>query len=439
MHGKGVRCWDCHDVHGGGTRAPGNALCLTCHEPRYADAAHVHHAPDGAGARCVGCHMPVTVYMQRDPRHDHSFPRPDPQATLDLGVPNACNRCHTDRDPAWAAARLAAWFPDGAERARRRAVAHTIQTARAGDPRSVPGLLALLDGAPDAIHRASAARLLARFPTADGVTPALAGALRAPEPLVRAGAAWAFSERGTLPADVTRDLLATVRDPALVVRLHAAFALRQVDPQTLDPADATALRAATANWRRSQLYVGDTPEAHYNLAISHAARGETAAAEAAYREALRLWPTSIQARHNLGMLLAEQGRTADAEREFTTLLGHQVVPETAFALALLYGQQERWQDAAATLERCLAAAPDYPRARYNLGLALARAGAPARALDALERAAADPASHTDAVRAIVDLARATGDRPRLERWLLEAARLDPTVMEDPGLRQLLGR
>ncbi len=43
------------------------------------------------------------------------------------------------------------------------------------------------------------------------------------------------------------------------------------------------------------------------------------------------------------------------------------------------------------------------------------------------------------MRAIVDLARIQKDRPRLERWLLEAARLDPDIMENPGVRELLGR
>ncbi|TMA85738.1 MAG: tetratricopeptide repeat protein [Deltaproteobacteria bacterium] len=107
------------------------------------------------------------------------------------------------------------------------------------------------------------------------------------------------------------------------------------------------------------------------------------------------------------------------------------MPETAFALGLLYGQQGRWREAAAALERCVAAAPSYPRARYNLGLAYAKAGEAPRALDVLEQAADDPATHEEAVRTIIDLARATNDRQRLQRWVLEAARLDPSVEEDP--------
>jgi Tfp pilus assembly protein PilF len=218
----------------------------------------------------------------------------------------------------------------------------------------------------------------------------------------------------------------------------AALALRTVDPDTLRPDARAALAAATAEWRESQMFVGDTPEAHYNLALYHAARGEVPAAEASYREALRLWPTSVQARHNLGMLLAEAGRLDQAQAEFETILARVTVPETAFALGLLHGERGNWREAATALERCLQVAPQYPRARYNLALAQARAGDTATALATLELAAADPATHAEAVRTIVDLARATKDHDRLERWIVEAARLDPSVAEDPALRDFLG-
>ena len=45
--------------------------------------------------------MPVTTYMQRHPRHDHGFTIPDPLLTKQFGVPNACNKCHTDKDTEW--------------------------------------------------------------------------------------------------------------------------------------------------------------------------------------------------------------------------------------------------------------------------------------------------------------------------------------------------
>jgi tetratricopeptide (TPR) repeat protein len=379
--------------------------------------------------------MPTTVYMQRDPRHDHGFSRPDPEATLAFGVPNACNRCHTDRDAAWAAARVRAWWPDDRVRVSRRETARTIAAARAGDESAVPGLLKLVGTAPDAIHRASAARLLARFPTASGATTAPIVALGDEDGLVRASAAWALAQRSHLSPDARAALLERTADPVRIVRQHAAFALRDTAPADLPPAVATTLARATEEWRAGQLRLGDTPEAHYNLAILHTARGELAQAVREYRHALRLWPASFRARHNLGMLLAGLGHPDEAAAEFEIVLASDPVPDSAFALGLLRGQQGRWQEAITALERCLVEEPAYPRARYNLALAYAKAGQTEKALDELERAAADEATHREAVLALVDLARRTKDKPRLERWVLEAARLDPEVRENPELQR----
>jgi predicted CXXCH cytochrome family protein len=434
MHQEGVRCWNCHDPHGDGTRQAGNALCRTCHESSYDSPSHTHHASGSAGADCRGCHMPVTVFMERDPRHDHSFARPDPEATLETGVPNACNACHVAEGAAWAAEHVRAWYPDGRKRALARAVTRVVAGARAGDPATVPGLIETAGTARDAVRRASAARLLARFPTASGVTSALVQALDDDEALVRAGAAWALGQRPHLAPDARAAMLARTSDPLRVVRQHAAFALRAVDRAEL-PADVTdALARATDEWRAGQLRLADTPEAHYNLAILDASRGEPDAAVAAYREALRIWPASYQARHNLGMLLAQLGRLDEAASEFEAVLARDAVPETAFALGLARAQQGRWRDAIAALERCVAEAPDHPRARYNLALAYAKAGDTTKALDELERAAGQDDTRREAVLTLIDLARQANDKPRLERWVLEAARLDPNVRENPELR-----
>src|SRR5262249_19824073 len=215
-----------------GTLKPGNQLCRSCHEQRYEEETHTHHPAGSAGGQCVACHMPVTVYMQRDPRHDHSFGRPDPDLTLALGVPNACNRCHTDRDATWAAGHVRAWYPSDAERAVRRAVATTIADARRDEADSVPGLLALLVGTGDVVRRASAARPLARFPTGSGVTPALLSALRDSQPLVRTGAAWALAQRPALAPEARDGLIEALDDTVLTVRLHAAVGLRGVAPDS---------------------------------------------------------------------------------------------------------------------------------------------------------------------------------------------------------------
>ena len=83
-----------------------NALCMRCHSGGYSGSSviqpdqHMFHPNETPGGRCVDCHMPQTTYMQRHPRRDHGFTIPDPLLTQELGVPNACNRCHETTD--WA-------------------------------------------------------------------------------------------------------------------------------------------------------------------------------------------------------------------------------------------------------------------------------------------------------------------------------------------------
>ena len=104
MHQNHVSCTNCHEPHGARLRATGNALCLQCHEPaKFQDRTHFFHEPGSAGAQCVNCHMPQQTYMGVDERRDHSFRVPDPVASVQFGVPNACTQCHKDRDDRWAA------------------------------------------------------------------------------------------------------------------------------------------------------------------------------------------------------------------------------------------------------------------------------------------------------------------------------------------------
>lgn len=60
---------------------------------------------------CNDCHMPMTAPAELAyPMHTHTFRAPNPEATLQYGVPNACNQCHSDKSPAWASEqRFARW------------------------------------------------------------------------------------------------------------------------------------------------------------------------------------------------------------------------------------------------------------------------------------------------------------------------------------------
>ena len=106
MYRKGVRCTDCHDPHTTRIKYEGNRLCTQCHlSPKYDVPEHHHHQLGSQGALCVECHMPSKNYMVVDPRRDHSLRPPRPDLTVKLGVPNACNKCHTKEEESaqWAA------------------------------------------------------------------------------------------------------------------------------------------------------------------------------------------------------------------------------------------------------------------------------------------------------------------------------------------------
>ena len=53
--------------------------------------------------------MPARTYMVVDRRHDHSFRIPRPDLSIKLNTPNACNDCHADKSPEWAASAVESW------------------------------------------------------------------------------------------------------------------------------------------------------------------------------------------------------------------------------------------------------------------------------------------------------------------------------------------
>jgi hypothetical protein len=150
MMQSGVQCRDCHRAHSG----EGNALCLRCRQgkdpgftnaPAINPAEHGHHKLNGKGGECTGCHMPVTVYMQRHPRHDHSFTIPDPLLTKELGIPNACNRCHADKSVDWAVKYAEQWYGAKMDRHTRER-AQWIGAALRGEESAKAKLTGMLSG-----------------------------------------------------------------------------------------------------------------------------------------------------------------------------------------------------------------------------------------------------------------------------------------------------
>jgi predicted CXXCH cytochrome family protein len=122
MYHRGMRCFNCHDVHNSQNKSnlilTGNTLCLRCHAADKQNPAgllgtvaeHTHHAENSAGSECTACHMPEIEQTLGDNMvHAHTFNFISPKLTQQLGVPNPCTTCHTDKSNEWAIGQLRAW------------------------------------------------------------------------------------------------------------------------------------------------------------------------------------------------------------------------------------------------------------------------------------------------------------------------------------------
>lgn len=378
---KGVTCFDCHNPHSGKLKLPAtnNAVCMQCHTPPGLRGAiaidpvgHSHHSPTNSGFLCVDCHMPETPYMVRDPRRDHGFTSPDPQLTLDLGIPNACNRCHADKDAKWANEYTRQWYGEKMERpARRRAYAVTRATG--GNPEFPPDLLALAAAEEVPAWRATLDSLLAPWAGRPDVAAHLTADATNGDALVRsavlralAGQAAGVNVAQRLQGDATR-----------LVRVDAAWSL--MASGQFPPSAVGEVQAYLDN-------VCDQPAGALRRAEFALNLGRQAEAEQWARRAAA-WDPSAAPQHALGRILHAVGKTDEALQ--CMLRASRLTPDDAgirYDLSLLYGELNRTREAVEQLRETTRLDPRFGRAWYNLGLGLAALEQLDDALAALARA-----------------------------------------------------
>jgi tetratricopeptide (TPR) repeat protein len=405
MHFRGVSCLDCHNPHTAKALLPGNWLCLRCHDGSYSNApainpvTHSHHRVYGwdtngrpvnldlkgydpkriqeTGGECVNCHMPQTPYMQRHWRHDHGFTIPDPLLTKQFGIPNACNRCHQDKDAAWALGQVEQWYGPRMERPTR-VRAQWLARARAGDPAAREPLLRLLASEEIPYWRAAAVNLLEPWADGSAVSQGLLRSLEDTNALVRSAAAQALetalsaSVPGVEPA-----LKAHLTDPSRNVRVAAAWSLRSVlDLETPGGRDLQQYLEANADQPAGQLQQADFCYARHDLAgaVRHLQTG------------LAWDPYSTPIRLQLAMILSELNRSPEALALLQA--GCRLTPQDAdlrYELGLAYNEAGDVAQAARQLEQAAQLNPRLGRAWYNLGLAQNALGQPEVALESLLR------------------------------------------------------
>jgi Tfp pilus assembly protein PilF len=431
MYAHGVTCSDCHNPHSGALRAPGNAVCATCHLPaKYDTPAHHHHELASAGATCVGCHMPATTYMVIDPRHDHSLRIPRPDLSVALGTPNACTSCHTRHDARWAAARIAAWYGDKAPLGphERAAMAFTAADSGSVNAQALLGALAA-DTTQSTITRATALAEL-NFPRGNAALTALVDGLRDSSALVRFGA---LQSVAALPV-ASRPSLAEplLSDPLKSIRIEAARVLAAVPAQQLGPEGAAAFERAAAEYVAVQRYNADRAEARVNLGTFLAERGDMAGAETELRAAIRMEPSSIPAYVNLADVYRALGRDADGERVLRD--GLTTDPRSGvlhFALGLALTRLNRGDSALREFARAAGLEPGNARFAYVHAIALHSAGKADAAIARLRSALTAHPRNGDVLAALVKFYEARGESAQAQRYANRLRALTMTQSSAP--------
>ena len=341
--------------------------------------------------------MPKSPFMVVHLRADHSIRIRRPDLTKELGVPNACSRCHTDKPLSWVTAAYDKWYGT----ARKPHYGTVLAARRREDPGAKADLLSLVgDRLSPTLVRATALSLLGRYRGAD-VTAAFRTALIDEEPLMRRTAV------AEAPIDDQKErvgrLAPLLSDPFRAVRLEAASDLAGAPPALLRPYQQDALATAIADYVKAMEYSLDFSYAGHNLGLLYERMNDPGNAEEAYRRAIAVDDLWAPPKVNLAVLLARQGKNAEAEKLLREVLATSPnEAQVAYSLGLLVAETGKMEEAAGLLAHAAAGLPAYARAAYNAGLALSQFGRNPEAEGMLRRAAELEPSNYDFLFALGD-------------------------------------
>lgn len=368
MFDKGVRCSNCHNPHSEQLKAPGNGVCLQCHNTagktavegvdgkglqakNYDSVEHTRHTMGQPGSQCVDCHMPGKFYMGNDFRHDHSFSIPNPERAQKLGTPDACLTCHqgkagdkvTEQFKLWSSAANVPQAPRYDE---------SLWLIRNGQEGAAQALFEQLQRSNlPAIQRATLLGELPAYPSEQALKLASKD-LNNPAPQVRESAVHAVS--AFLPPPERAPLLSPLlSDPVKAVRIAAARDLLSVARNGLGAAQGN-WNSAIAEYEAVQKSLLERAEANLNLALLYQASGRNDEVEGLLRSALLRDPDFYPALVTLVQWLEGNGRNQEAQ----TLLAQSLKDH-----------------------------PDAALLQHTQGLALVRAGQTAQAMPYLHKAA----------------------------------------------------
>lgn len=386
MHANLVSCSNCHEPHTSELLIQGNGLCLQCHEAQtFESEEHFFHEVGSTGAQCVNCHMPETTYMGVDPRRDHSFRIPDPIASSEFGVPNACSSCHSDQGEQWLVDFITARNGSSDLQYEHAAI---ISAARQGDASVAADLLALAsDENNSAMLRSIALIESPRFPSIRNLSAAL-GAFSSIDPILRMSAVTAIEFLDNTAQ--FQYLEGLIDDPLKSVRMVVARSLVRIPLAQVPTRFQTAFSQLMDEYEESLLFNADMPEYMSDLGAFYVARGDLNSAQEALIHARELSPGYLPASINLSDVYRAQGRDDLGEVVLDEALA--MYPESGdvnYALGMLYVRTGRIQRSIGRFDSARNLVPGNQQYIYIYAVALAEVGRIDEAISLLESAQQD--------------------------------------------------
>lgn len=361
MYHNSVSCKDCHDVHSLKLKKQGNDLCLSCHIPSYNEPEHHFHKKDTEASLCINCHMDGKTYMGNDYRRDHSFRIPRPDQSAKYGTPNACNKCHEDKSPAWASDFLKSKF---------------------GEPDQDHYSNLLLEGTNGNFEAFHSILKNSNYPE-----------------IIRATALYNYANRN-LSEENINNILHFVNDSSPLVRKEATAALEKIgankystsyiQPLLLDSIRSVRIAAAqyyainnitlpsnpeykkaSKELQNSLKNNSEFPSGQHKIALLNAAKGDIIAAEKAYRRAIEIDNYYNLSRINLALIVYNQGKIEEAEKLYLKVISQE--PNTSyphFMLGLLYNENNQPEKSIQYLKLATEKQPILIKAFYNYAIKL---------------------------------------------------------------------
>src|SRR5262249_16590195 len=98
---------------------------------------HSHHKQNSLGNLCTSYHMPFLQHRGLGTqlafgRSDHGIPIPRPTFDQSIGIENACQKCHADKDLTWQEKQMKDWY--GEIKPHHPIISNLIKAAETTDP-----------------------------------------------------------------------------------------------------------------------------------------------------------------------------------------------------------------------------------------------------------------------------------------------------------------